>query len=268
MHSLPYVRCVGIGTDIYQNEFKKAYDSRMICVLDGAGTVEVDAKKYSVKSGDVFIITPGTKYRVRSKQKQKTAVINFDTNYNYCNITEPVLSVNAEEFCEEKILKCEPISFLTDISYTISAGELDLFEDLYRTFLRDDMETDVKDFVLSSKFSHIISKIITQSDKTDGISSAVYKYIIDNVCEKLTAESVAKHFNYSSSYIEKLLRKDHNISFRQLIIETRLKKALWLLENTSKSCSEISSELGFYSAQHFTQMFRKKYSIKPTDLRK
>ena len=73
MHSLPYVRCVGIGTDIYQNEFKKAYDSRMICVLDGAGTVEVDAKKYSVKSGDVFIITPGTKYRVRSKQKQKTA---------------------------------------------------------------------------------------------------------------------------------------------------------------------------------------------------
>lgn len=268
MHSLPYVRCVGIGTDIYQNEFKKAYDSRMICVMSGEGTIEIGAHKYSVKSGDVFIITPGTKYRVRSKIGQKTAVVNFDTSYNFSHITEPVLSFDADGFVAEKMLECESISFLTKADYSVRNGDLDLFEELYRAYLREDMEADVKNFVLSSKFSYIISKLITHSEKTDGISSDVYKYIIDNVCEKLTAESVAKHFNYSPSYIEKLLRRNYNISFRQLIIETRLKKALWFLENTSKSCSEISSELGFYSAQHFTQMFRKKYNMKPTDLRK
>ena len=267
MNSMPYVRCVGIGTDVYQNKLKKAYDSRMICAMSGEGSIEIEGAIQALKSGCVFVIFPGCEYRVRSGKNQKIAVINFDTSYGYSHIKEPVLSVNAEEFCEEKTLKCESFSFLTDISYTISAGELDLFEELYRTYLRDDMEADVKDFVLSSKFSYIISKIITRSEKTDGISSTVYKYIIDNVCEKLTAERVAKYFNYSPSYIEKLLRKDYNISFRQLIIETRLKKALWLLENTSMSCSEISSGLGFYSAQHFTQMFRKKYNMKPTDLR-
>lgn len=29
MNALPYVWCVGIGTAVYQNEFKKAYDSRI-----------------------------------------------------------------------------------------------------------------------------------------------------------------------------------------------------------------------------------------------
>lgn len=37
MDCLPFVRCVGIGTGIYQNETQKAYDWRMICVLEGEG---------------------------------------------------------------------------------------------------------------------------------------------------------------------------------------------------------------------------------------
>lgn len=267
MNSLPYVRCVGIGDAIYQQNFKKAYDSRLICVMSGEGAVEIADEKYRAVQGSVFIITPGTKYRVRSGKNQKIAVINFDTDYSFSHIEEPVLSVDEKGFVADEILKCESISFLTKEEHSIGSSDLDLFEELYRIYLREDMDRQIRSFALSAKLAYIISKIITQGEKTEGISADIYKYIVDNACEKLTAEGVAKKFNYSASYIEKLLRKNYNISFRQLIIETRLKKALWLLENTSMSCSEISSSLGFYSAQHFTQMFRKKYNLKPTDLR-
>ena len=267
MNSLPYIRCVGIGDDIYQEKFKKAYDSRMICVLEGEGMAEIDNEKYSAVKGSVFVIAPGTKYRVRSKKKQKIAVINFDADYTFSHITEPVLSVDEDGFCHDEILRCADNVFLTDV-YSLGKAELGLLEEMYHTYLREDIEKTIKDFSLSAQFVYIASKIITGEKRVDNTATMVYNYIVDNVCEKLTAESVAKEFNYSSSYIEKLLRKSYNISFRQLIIETRLKKALWLLENTSKSCSEISLELGFYSAQHFTQMFRKKYGMKPTDLRK
>ena len=267
MTALPYVRCVGIGADVHQKKFKKAYDSRMICVLCGEGTVEIGAEKYSAVQGSVFVIDSGTKYRVRSKKNQKIAVINFDVDYGYSHITETVLSVDAEEFHESETLKCVNSSFLREGVFYVGNTDIYLFEDMYRTYLRDDMEKDIRDFTLSAHLTYIVSKIVAGEKKSEGTATAVYTYIVDNVCEKLTAESVAKHFNYSPSYIEKLLRKNYNTSLRQLIIETRLKKALWLLENTSLSCSEISSELGFYSAQHFTQMFRKKYNMKPTDLR-
>ena len=267
MKALPYIRCVGIGTDVYQEKFKKAYDSRMICVISGEGRVEIDDKKYSAVKGSVFAITHGTKYRVRSKKNQKIAVINFDTDYTFSHITEPVLSVDEDTFCASEILKCENVEFLTGETFSVGNAELDLLEEMYHTYLRDDMTKDKKDFTLSAQFVYIVSKILTGGKKASGTAVDVYNYIVDNVCEKLTAESVAKEFNYSASYIEKLLRKNYNISLRQLIIETRLKKALWLLENTSQSCSEISSELGFYSAQHFTQMFRKKYGQKPTHFR-
>ena len=267
MNSLPYIRCVGIGDDIYQEKFKKAYDSRMICVLEGDGTAELNDEKYTAVKGSIFVIAPGTKYRVRSKKNQKIAVINFDADYTFSHITEPVLSVDEDGFCLGEILQCANSAFLAEGTYSLGKADLNLLEEMYHTYLREDMEKKIKDFSLSAQFAYIASKIITGERRADNTASAVYNYIVDNVCEKLTAESVAKEFNYSSSYIEKLLRKNYNTSFRQLIIETRLKKALWLLENTSLSCSEISSELGFYSAQHFTQMFRKKHGIKPTDLR-
>ncbi len=267
MGQMPYVRCVGIGTDVYQNEVKKAYDWRMICVICGEGSIEIENKKYIAKANTLYVIKPGAAFRVCSGKKQKIAVVNFDVSYEHSYIKEPVLSVDAQQFKNDEMLKCSHKSFLDDTVYTISASDTDLFEEMYQVYLRDDLAGDVKDFVLSSKFAYIMSKALCGGKKGDNLSSLVYKYIVDNVYKKLTAESVARHFNYSASYIEKILRRSYNISFRQLIIETRLKKALWLLENTSLSCSEISSRLGFYSSQHFTQMFRKKYGKNPTDFR-
>lgn len=267
MNTLPFVRCVGIGTHVCQRAYKKAYDYRLICILCGDGYIEIDGAVYSTTVNQVYIVSPGTVFRVRSTENQKIAVINFDCTYDHSHLTDPILSVDAETFNSDKILKTDPIPFIRKTIYDILSSDADLFEEMYRIYLRDDMETEFKNFMLSSRLAYVISKILYSGEKMDDVAYEVYRYILDNVCRKLTVECVAKSFNYSPSYIEKLLRKNYNTSFKQLILETRLKKAIWLLENTSLSCSEISSQLGFYSSQHFTQTFKKKYHKKPTDFR-
>lgn len=267
MTSLPFVRCVGIGTGVYQKTRQMAYDYRAVCVLYGSGTIEIGESKYDTESNEFYIIPPATSYRVCSNVNQEIAVINFDTTYQYSHIYEPVPCVDATEFVKENVMNCAPLKFIEKDMYRISSENTKIFYDMYQTYLRDDLQMETKNFLLSSKLLYIISKIICNKKKNDSVSQLVYKYILDNACEKITVESVAKKFNYSTSYIEKLLRKNYNISFRQLVIETRLKKASWLLENTSLSCSEISSQSGFYSSQHFAQMFRNKYGKKPTDIR-
>ena len=103
MNNIPFVRCVGIGVNIYQNEFKMAYDHRMICILSGDGTIEICDKLFETNTNDIFIINPGISYRVCSGENQKIAVVNFDTNYDFSYITDPVLSVDADKFQLDKI---------------------------------------------------------------------------------------------------------------------------------------------------------------------
>ncbi|MBQ4515362.1 MAG: AraC family transcriptional regulator [Clostridia bacterium] len=267
MHNLPFVRCVGIGTAIYQNELKMAYDYRMICILSGDGFVEIDKERLNTRAGDIYIINPGTSYRVRSFENQEIAVVNFDTTYEYAHIKEPVLSVNADTFKADEIILTPPVDFVKNKIYKVSAADAELLEELYQTYLRDDIYDELKSFLLSSKLLYIISKMLTTPKKSRSVASDIYNYILDNACGKITTESVAQAFNYSTSYVEKILRRNYDISLKQLVLDTRLKKAIWLLENTSLSCWEISSQLGFYSSQHFAQMFKKKYGQNPSDVR-
>lgn len=267
MESLPFVRCVGIGTGVYQNETKKAYDWRMICVLEGKGSLELDAEILQTEPGQLFLIPPGMAYRVCSPQSQKIAVVNFDTDSTFCQISGPVLSVDASVFAEEQRLNTKPVSCLPDVLYRLPSADLPLLEELYGIYLRQDSDPGRKSFVLGARLAYILSKVLDFAKKPGRLAAEIYRYTVEHACEKLTVDAVACRFNYSRSYVEKLLRREYHIGFRQLILETRLKKALWLLENTSDSCEQIALGLGFCSSQHFSNAFFKKYGRTPRQCR-
>lgn len=268
MNVNPYVRCVGIGTHVYQSEPKKAYDHRLICVLKGSGLIYIEKDVFPTEPCQLYFIDPGKTYRVCSEENQDIAVINFDTTYEYSHLSEPIVSDNSESFRQNDLIKTERIPFVRDRMY-LSYDELRLVYQLYDAYLRCDIEKEVKDFYLSSQLSYLIARATLNGFKEtrDEISLAIYKYVIENAHEGITLSGTAKHFNYSESFVEKKLRKNYNTSFRQLVIDTRVKKAVWLLENTSLSCAEVSSRLGFSSVQHFSSTIMKKYGKRPSDFR-
>ena len=160
MKELPFVRCVGFGTAVFQRIRKKAYDYRMICILCGDGIVEIDSRQYKTSKNQIYIINPGTEYRVCSEKNQKITVINFDTTYKFSHIKDPVLSVDTNMFENRFIISTENIKFLTDTVYEISYTDLDLFEEMYGIYLREDLDIELKNFMLSSKLAYILSKAL------------------------------------------------------------------------------------------------------------
>ena len=57
-------------------------------------------------------------------------------------------------------------------------------------------------------------------------------------------------------------------SFSTLVWEQRLKKAKsWLSMSSDVSISEIAYSVGFKSPAHFSRMFKRVYSVNPSDLR-
>lgn len=267
MNSMPFVRCVGIGRAIWQNGLKKAYDWRMLCILEGDGVLELEGERLQTGADQLYVIPPGTAFRVCASEDQTIAVVNFDSSSAYAHIAEPVLSVDSGAFEADRLLQSGPIPFLTDSIYEVTSAERTLFEELYQLYLRDDLDRELKSFLLSGELMHIFSRVLRNTKQAKPVPAAVYQYILERACDKLTLEQAALELNYSPSYIEKLLRKHYGTSFRQLVVDTRLKKALWLLENTSDSCAQIAAQLGFYSSQHFTQSFKKKYHRTPKQCR-
>lgn len=59
------------------------------------------------------------------------------------------------------------------------------------------------------------------------------------------------------------LRTSPGETYRQI----RLERALWLVEHSGRSMSEIAYECGFADASHFSRTFRSAYDVSPSDIR-
>ncbi len=169
------MRCVGIGTHVYQSEPKKAYDYRLICVLKGSGMIYIENEAFHTEPCQLYFIDPGKTYRVCSEENQDIAVINFDTTYEYSHLSDPIISDNSDSFRNSDIIKTERIPFVRDRMH-LSYDELSLVYRLYDAYLRCDLEKEVKDFYLSSQLSYLIARATLNGfkDNRDEVSLAIY----------------------------------------------------------------------------------------------
>jgi len=74
--------------------------------------------------------------------------------------------------------------------------------------------------------------------------------------------------NYSHSHLSRLVRKHFGVGLKSYINEQRLLRAYDDLLWTNESAEVISERLGFSSYSHFCKIFKDKFSVSPSVLRK
>ena len=84
----------------------------------------------------------------------------------------------------------------------------------------------------------------------------------------LTLESLAHQVNLGKRQTERLLQKHYSKTFLQKRTEARMSAACLLLSESNKSVAGIADELGYSSAEHFTNAFRQFYGMTPSVYRK
>ena len=80
------------------------------------------------------------------------------------------------------------------------------------------------------------------------------------------AEEVAAHFAMSEATMRRWLSKTGQ-GFAKILLHTRLEHGLSLLQTTDAQVSQIALECGFKTPSHFSDAFRKRFGIKPKDIR-
>lgn len=96
--------------------------------------------------------------------------------------------------------------------------------------------------------------------------SRVRSLIETDLSRPWKAEEVAAHFAMSEATMRRWLSKTGH-RFAKILLHTRLEYGLSLLQTTEMQVSQIALECGFKTPSHFSDAFRKRFGIKPKDIR-
>ncbi|MBR5528439.1 MAG: helix-turn-helix transcriptional regulator [Clostridia bacterium] len=269
----PFIRCVGKARHLSQELFHMAYDYRMLVFLNGKGTLEAGDAVYDTAKNDVFIISPGVRYRVAAKERRDIIVINFDVTYRNSKISAPVISVTEELFSREKIIEAFDLSLFFGentgvIKRTLPLGGYELCEKIYGIYMEKRSFGD--DIMMSALFAQLICLLMsdTSNARRNPLASEIYGYINKNHNLPLSLENTAEAFHIHPTYLNRLLQKNYNTSFRQLLLKVRFNKALHLIDNTDMTIKEIAERVGFSDSSYFSSAFFKRFGCYPTVYRK
>ncbi len=84
----------------------------------------------------------------------------------------------------------------------------------------------------------------------------------------LSIEDIIKNMNYSHCHLIRLFKKETGTTPSQYFLKIKLNYARSLLESTDLSVLDIASTVGFSSLGHFTEVFKKQYSLPPANYRR
>jgi AraC-like DNA-binding protein len=96
--------------------------------------------------------------------------------------------------------------------------------------------------------------------------SQVRSLIESNLSHSWMASEVAEHFAMSEATMRRWLSKTGQ-GFARILLHARLEHGLSLLQTTNAQVSEIAMDCGFKTPSHFSDAFRKRFGIKPKDIR-
>ncbi len=97
----------------------------------------------------------------------------------------------------------------------------------------------------------------------------ILDYFEDNYAQKISLDQIAGNMYLSPFYVSKIFKAETGETPIHLLIEIRMEKAKeLLLEDPSLSIQEVSARVGYEDAYHFSKLFKKKFGVAPSGMRK
>ena len=130
---------------------------------------------------------------------------------------------------------------------------------------KEDTQRILKPMVLAL-FMHIARRYRLEKPLGNNgkISEQIVQYIRSR-SESVTLRDIADHFSYHPNYVSTLLHRETGKSFSEILLETRMDRAVILLKGTTLSIEEIAAMLGYTNNSNFYKAFRSYYGKTPRD---
>lgn len=151
----------------------------------------------------------------------------------------------------------------------------DNFFKIFDNILNNPKTGYARDLDISSEFYKLLSNIVGIENKNNStfsspeiyLNSAV-QYIQNNYAYDITVSKIADFIGIDRTYLYKIFMTNLSMSVEKYIIDVRLQNAQNLLTTTNYTILQIALSTGFYDLSHFSNSFRKHFSMSPSEYRK
>ncbi len=260
-------------TDILPNRFMtKAYDDRMLFVLEGEGKIVFEETEEHICKNTLCYYPAGVSYLPISSKKNPLwfITINFDFEREYELITNVLAPVSIAEFASEKVLYKD-----NSIRTGIFSNKLVIHDMLdYRNTFSEIVQAYKSDSFYGKRIADgllqtLCYKILNSDFKSyDKLYLKIKNYIDNNYRNIHTNRDIASVFSYHEYYLNYVFKKNSNTTIHKYITDLRLREAHHLIETTNLPIYDIAYTVGFTNVNHFSTKFKSKFSITPSMYRK
>ena len=227
--------------------------------LAGTGNMWLNGELYPIQKGSCFLIRPGDQPQCTQNPDERLQVIfiHFQCESRSANpqITEnfPTSYTNVIETHHFEVL-LNRILEIEERNLPWKEAEFDLImKQVFLLLYRQQSDKAEKNRSTRGKQSQLIRRVIFYIKEAPG-----YRISHDELAEKM---------NLSPEYLSKIFKKNMGISLRQYVTNTRLERALYLLQETSMNVSQTSDALGYGNVHFFSKQFKDRYGHPPSDFK-
>lgn len=232
--------------------------------LRQAPVVRLGKYRYSLKERYVFPCNPRQPHRV-----EDTGIVDFQAQVLY--IDKTLLLAVAEELYGHRHLELINECF----AYSLKLQELVItFIQEYQaqqpgsSLMLECLATQAA-LLLLRESQHNLSLAAFQSEKyrNNKLISQAIEYIRDNYQNNISLNDLASHTHYSPYHFIRLFKQHTGKTPFAFLLEVKLEKAKTLLKHTDHSIEEICYLSGFNSQSYFSQIFKKRTGVSPSQYR-
>ena len=108
----------------------------------------------------------------------------------------------------------------------------------------------------------------TELDKIDETLEKVKNYVLDNISEPLTVESIARYVYLNPDYLTRVFKKKYGQTLIEYITEQRMFLAKELLMRNKMPINMIAERVGYSNCSYFTKVFKEYHGKTPSEFQR
>lgn len=251
--------------DMGSFHYHNAYE--LLFLQEGEYTLITMDTAYTICKNQVSLIPPCRMHKSLGRAGNERTLMYFDERFLNRYFTEKSrslllscfrtgqLPLSPKAFSEALALLFQIRDFVHrndyDAAYPAFVRILSLLGDSCRENIRKTSDTEKK---RGMENTPLIAEVIT--------------YINQNYSTIRRLDDISSHFYITKYHLCRLFRNATSSTVMEHLNSIRLLQACSLLENTSKSITDISYACGFHSSAYFSDLFKKTLGISPRAYRK
>lgn len=202
-------------------------------VREGCGTVTARGNTYHVTAGQVFIFLPG-----------ETATYTADEEDPWSFRWVGFTGTLAASFADLPPVLDVPKEVFDNLCDLLHPGCL-------------------LEYQLVSEIIYLQARVLSETKKESDPIQWVMDYIESSYMHEISVQQLADLVNLDRSYLYRLFKKRNGCSIQEYILQIRLRKAIWYLEE-GYSTQEVAALCGFRNMSNFHRQFKTKSGTKRT----